>query len=547
MKTRAFSPVNWFFLIGLVLTTVIVTPSTSYDPFNVSKFVLLNFFSFGLIGFIVANVDLVKVYKMHKVIVSLLILFCLQSIFVLFNGKTSVVSQLFGTDGRNTGFIFYLSLIFMFFFILIIQSDMKANYLIYGLIFAGIVNILYGLIQFLNLDPINWINPYNRVFGFFGNPNFMSSFMAIVSATFWSILFSSQLKYQFRALLILGLASTLFVISVSDSLQGLIVYILGLMIALFLKFISSKRIKFFPILFLSISFLVVIVTVFDILQRTPWQSILYKESVSYRGDLWRSAWRMGTDNPVSGVGFDGFGNFYRQYRDPTAIIERGAATTSNSAHNVFLDILTNGGFPLLILYILINIMVIKSLLRITKNLKEYDPFFTSIASGWLCYQTQSVISINQIGIAIWGWALGAAIIAYDRSISYTNDRDNFYKLKSKKPNYVFQIIGASIGLVISIPSFLVDSNFRESIDSRQIELVLQSAYKWPQSPERMHQVASMFYQNEILDLAEQVAKDAVKEFPRSYENWQLLSNIYTVSEAEKLFAIERMQDLDPNN
>jgi hypothetical protein len=316
---------------------------------------------------------------------------------------------------------------------------------------------------------------------------------------------------------------------------------------LFFKLISSQRFKSLSILFLSISFLVAIVTVFDILQRTPWRSILYKESVSNRGDLWRSAWSMGVDNPVSGVGFDGFGNFYRQYRDSTAILERGAATTSNSAHNVFLDILTNGGFPLLIMYILLNVMVFKSILSFVKNSKEYDPFFTSIISGWICYQIQSVISINQIGIAIWGWVLGAAIISYERTKSYANDGNGIYKLKKKKPNYIFQIIGVSIGLVISIPSFLADSNFRESVDSRRVELVLQSAYKWPQSPERMYQVASLFNQNEIMDLAEQVAKDAVKKFPRSYENWQLLSTIPTVSETNKLFAIEQMQDLDPNS
>jgi hypothetical protein len=290
-----------------------------------------------------------------------------------------------------------------------------------------------------------------------------------------------------------------------------------------------------------------IVTVLDILQRTPWSSFLYKYSVSNRGDLWRAAWRMAVDNPIFGVGFDGYEYFYRQYRDSISIIERGDATTSNSAHNVFLDILTNGGFPLLILYILLIGLVIKSLIKVQRKLNSYDPIFTALAGSWTCYQVQSLISINQIGIAVWGWVLGAAIIAYEKSLSNDFSAGTFQKTVKTGVASVVQIIGVILGIIISIPPYLADTNFRAAIDSRKIDLVLNSAYKWPQSPQRMYQVAALFKQNEILDTSESVAKDCVAKFPRSYDSWQLLSTLSTLSVDDRNKAVEKMKELDPNN
>ena len=86
---------------------------------------------------------------------------------------------------------------------------------------------------------------------------------------------------------------------------------------------------------------------------------------------------------------------------------------SNAAHNVFLDIGSNGGFILIILYLIIVVSIfylgVKNILRMEK----FDPFYTAIFASWVGYQAQSVISINQIGLALWGWVLSGLIIGYE--------------------------------------------------------------------------------------------------------------------------------------
>jgi O-antigen ligase len=85
-------------------------------------------------------------------------------------------------------------------------------------------------------------------------------------------------------------------------------------------------------------------------------------------------------------------------------------TTSNSAHNVYLDILANGGFPLLLIYLSLLVLVLKSAYIGMKRSKNYDPIFTALVASWICYQLQAVISINQIGVVAWGWVLSGAVL-----------------------------------------------------------------------------------------------------------------------------------------
>jgi hypothetical protein len=415
------------------------------------------------------------------------------------------------------------------------------------LILVGLLNAIYGLIQFNGWDPIDWNNSYSPVIGFFGNPNFQSAFIGVAASALWAFFFGNHSQLSWRITAIIVLLLFFFIIVVTDSQQGIIVYISGFALSSYIAILKSK--KYFKISkYYGLAIIVgTVIIIFDILQKVPWNSILYKQSVSYRGDLWRAAWKMSNDNPLTGVGFDGYEYFYFAYRDSTAIATRGVLTTSNSAHNIFLDILSSGGFLFLAIYIGILFLVFFSALKVFKRETEYNLYFTALFVAWLGYQIQSVISINQIGVAIWGWILSGAIIGYERitsgkiEISIDNIRNSNLATIAKVA------VGMVVGIIIGIVPLNTDAAFRNAIDSRQIKLVQESAYKWPQSPQRMFQVAELFRQNSLLPLSAQVAKDAVTKFPRSYKNWELLSTLEGISDLEKQNALDKMKELDPLN
>ena len=535
------------FLIFLVALTIMVTPWTSYDPINVPKFFLL---STGASGFLLAAYNrglLIFTYRTNRVLTLAIALFFIHAVIVLLISPTPLYLQLFGANGRNTGFLLYLFLVISLVLTYLFRNTKFYRQLVNSLIIAGVLNAIFGVLQYLQLDPFDWTNSYNPVFGFFGNPNFQSAFMGIVAASIWALFFGEENNVRKKILLFFFAGLNFFVILSTDSLQGLIVYAAGLLIVVFIFTLKTPRFKKYAkyiglgILFFST------VSVLDILQKLPWGSSLYKASVSERGDLWRAAWRMAVENPLTGIGFDGFGYFYREYRDLLAITERGTSIGSNSAHNVFLDILTNGGFPLLIIYLILLILVVKSAFISIKNTHHYDPTLTALITSWICYHLQAIISINQIGIAIWGWVLGGAILGYEQ-LSRNKQVPYVLTRGGKRDRTILKAAsGVMVGALISTPSFLADIKFRTAIDSRKIELVLDSAYRWPQSPERMFLVAVLFQQNQLLDLSSQVARNATVRFPRSYENWELLISLSNVSEIEKKRALSQMQALDPLN
>jgi hypothetical protein len=157
-----------------------------------------------------------------------------------------------------------------------------------------------------------------------------------------------------------------------------------------------------------------------------------------------------------------------------------------------------------------------------------------------------LISINQIGIAVWGWVLGGAIIGFEKNMISENIDIQVKKRSNKLKSYPIVVVAITIGALASVPTYVSDADFRRAIDSKKIEAVLDTAYKWPQSPERMFQVAQIFRKNDLLDLSAQVAKDSVKKFPMDFRNWELLSTLSNLSELERENALRKMQELDPN-
>jgi hypothetical protein len=120
---------------------------------------------------------------------------------------------------------------------------------------------------------------------------------------------------------------------------------------------------------------------------------------------------MGSNNPLTGVGMDAYGTFYRQYRsENAATIMPGPEVASNAAHSVPLDFLAFGGVPLFVMYVGILLIGLISLIKVLHRKRDFDAVFLSLAMLWLTYQIQSLISINQLGLAIWGWVTTGALV-----------------------------------------------------------------------------------------------------------------------------------------
>jgi O-antigen ligase len=528
-------------LWGTAIVSLAITPF-SFDPVNVPKFTFLMVVGFSVIALIIQKKESFK-EKTVRPIVLATFAFVLIGMISFFVNKTNSLQQLFGVTGRHTGYFTYVCLAgLMLGTALFCDTKLIAKIPFFAL-GSGFISIIYGLVQVFDFDPLNWSNPYSPVIGFLGNPNFQSSFMAITSIVAFTLLLEPSVKSLLRVFLGSYNLLALFLIYKSNSQQGFLIFGAGLFVVVLLRIKTLSQSKNYSRIYFFSGTTIFIVAILDMLQKVPWTSILYKQSVSFRGDLWRAAWRISKENPFFGIGFDNFGDWYRRSRDQRAIINGTENTVSNAAHNVFLDISTSGGFPLLAAYATILFLTFRAIFLISRRSTVFNPSIVAIIGAWIAYLAQSVISINQIGLAIWGWVLSGAIIGYE---IHTRENIEGFKKKTEFKKGV-AIIGAMFGFGVGVLPFVSDLVYRSAIDSRQIERVEQAAYQWPQSGDRMILISSILRENGLTEKALIIARDATEFAPERFEAWQVLTSISTLPESEKSKALIKMKKLDPYN
>jgi hypothetical protein len=301
------------------------------------------------------------------------------------------------------------------------------------------------------------------------------------------------------------------------------------------------------------------------LQIGPLTKYIYKTSVSLRGEYWQAGWNMGSDHPLTGVGFDTYGDWYRRARDTQALVLPGPNTVTNAAHNVPFDVFAFGGWPLFVSYLLISLLSVIAIIKVTLRSHNYDGVFVTLTTAWVCYQLQSIISINQIGLAIWGWLIGGALIAYEVATrpNETDESNHDVKvkptsgraLKPKTSETIFSStliagIGAVIGFLIACPPYSADAKWRSALTSQNVQKVeeaLTPGYLNPQNSYKYASAVQLLESSKLPDLALKYAQIGVEFNPNHFDSWKMLYFISKSSAEEKALALENMKRLDPNN
>jgi len=259
---------------------------------------------------------------------------------------------------------------------------------------------------------------------------------------------------------------------------------------------------------------------------------------------------------------DTYGDWYRRLRDDHALINPGPNVISNAAHSVVMDQFAYGGWPMLLTYLAVLVLVIIALVKVSIRQREFDFAFIALAVAWICYQVQSLISINQIGLAIWGWLLGGAVIAYERSTRSRNQEDTKSINSSPKKSRIntkqsfglsttmVSVLGGVVGLLIASPPYSSDAKWKSALGSGSIETVEQAltpSYLNPPSSFRYASASQLFESNKLYDQAYKYAKIAIEFNPDSFDAWNLLYYIQKSTPADRELAKKNLERLDPKN
>jgi O-antigen ligase len=501
------------------------------------------------------------------------LVFVLAMLNAVIQSSSPLLQNLYGVQARNTGFFTYIFLLLIALSASQLREKKSFKYLSVAMLFASAINIAYGAWIIIFGDFFSWSNTENAVIGFFGNTNFMSAFlgMFIAGASAWSLSGSLATWQRISLLFLSGLA--FYEIIQTYAIQGRVLTVAGLFIVGFYFLRSKVQSRVSVFLYSFVGAVLGVIALLGALQRGPLTEYIYKVSVSLRGQYWQAGVAMGNANPFSGVGMDAYGDNYRKFRSLKAATNTpGPDTTTNAAHNVIIDFFASGGWPLMLSYLATLIIAAVALVRVTLRDREYKPEFVAIASVWICYQLQSVISINQIGLAIWGWVLTGALVGYERATrekpkdssgSSKNSRtvNAASPRKDKRKNKGNEIeqgftpglvgaIGVAVGALLALPPLTSDLNWRTSLNnfnSQTIEEETKVTYFNPTNSYQLVSSGILLESNKYYDLSYKFAKRAVQFNPDDFKSWQLLLSVTNASVEDKVQATINMKRLDPLN
>ena len=543
-------------LVALAAVTLVVAPYTLLDPMGLPKLTVLAFFAVVALSLMVPAIKNLF-SSSYRILVILLSLFILQIILVLLFSGANIGAQFYGTYTRNTGALAYTSLVVLLLSSSLVSDKQYLKKFIGTTLIIGAILIVYGNIQYLGLEPFPYVNAYtfNAPIGTFGNSNFQAAFMGLIAVVASTMVLNPRFKILTRlGLAIMGFAAIVVVYETLSS-QGYLNFIAGAGVVVMLWLFMSKR----KSLAIAVAGLGVIgggLVFLALINFGPLAKYIYEASIAARGHYWRAAIKMLIEHPIFGIGMDNYGTWYPRNRQ--VAMENGFSTYANSAHNVYLDLASNGGFPLLVIYLAITALVVIAVVRVIQRNVGIDAYFLATVGAWVAYHVQSFISINQLGLAIWGWVLSGLIIGYEINTRVSENSQSVPESRKQKSNkarssaqplssraVISVFAGVLIGALIATPLYLANSRFYAAIKASDMKAVESAGNQQPHDERRLFMLAGIF-RNAALDAkAVQVLIEATTEYPDSLDLWNLWTTIPTASPADLTTAKAELKRLDP--
>jgi hypothetical protein len=420
------------------------------------------------------------------------------------------------------------------------------------IVLTSIPVTVYALIQIAGRDPISWSTM--APFATLGNVNFSSAFFGLASICSTVLVFSQRIPLYVRLFLVFLVVIDLLVILQTGSIQGFMIYIAGVGVATFFWLRSSSKLKKLRIPYLLSSVIAFFLTVVALFNEGPLARFVFSYTVTFRFDYWFAGWAMTIKNPIFGVGLDGYGDWYRQERGEIATLRTTPDRITNTAHNIYLDLSSGGGVPLLIAYLVMIFVAGRAAFRVFRREHEFNPYFVAMFSAWIAYLIQAAISINQIGVGIWGWIFMGAIIGYDSVTrtdgSKTPQRQNNVKGRTTQMPAgaaVAGIFSFALGFALALIPLRADSLFKDSLQVGSLDGLEKSAKSLGATAYHFELALDAALKREDEARASSLTTDLLERYPRDFMAWRVRQILPSTPEAERLKAFENLRSMDPYN
>jgi O-antigen ligase len=394
-------------------------------------------------------------------------------------------SVLLGGYQRNFGLATLIALALLFVLLTDTGIDIK-KHIDFGFLTVLLVANLYGYLQYFDVDPLPWTNPYKSVALTLGNPNFAGALFGMLAVlAFARAVYSKTIIIRVGYLILL--ISTIFLGFQSKSLQAQLLVVVSILVFLFTNSIGKSTALFRVIRYTSLSaFLLASAAVISIFGFSGFSQfkdrVFFQGSIPQRLDYWRTGLNIWQDNVLFGVGADQFQRYAALYRTPEQIIRDGNMVIPDKSHNVFIDHLANGGVVAGCLWLIMVLSVFYVLFKILRSKVENQVEISILAGIWTAYVVQSLISPDQLVLSVIGYSSAGLIVSRYLKLRVTSTG---VRVKKENPFFIRAICGLAVAMGLVIYGMALNAN-KDAKDMLDGKLVGADSYikvldAWPNS------------------------------------------------------------------
>lgn len=568
MQVNEINPVFKYIVWTLPASILLIVPSFS-DPINLPKLlILLPLTLMSLVLFVA-----LRKHRVSRLLDgeqrSFMLLYGLLALVMLISGllgSDNFIRVFLGAEGRNNGLIYYLCAIVLSLILLRLPiGTLEYAYLDKVVKWTSVFFTIYCVMQLMDLDFVSWNNPYNKIIGTLGNPNFSSSALAIFSV-YWMYHFVFKgNKFVWSRLSSLGMSILMLFLSWStQSLQGLIVFASGMGLIVFIYLRERLSSHLVPFLWLIGGGVSLLLAFISFLGLGPLGSSLEQYTLKLRS--WYAYFGMQAmiESPWTGFGVDNYIAAFRRFRTEEFVSQYGSALSANNTHSTPIQIGASFGLVVFVIYCLLQILILFKALKILSHRTNEFPSVKVIALLWILIFSQSLLSIEIIGLGILNWILGAFLLSVNLGGRFDSGEID-KKTKSSRNSVklpawtgALGIASGVLGAIVFIPVSIEDKAYI-NLSMVQVntpeskEFAVKDFYKLSaltlSYPEKVDRILGNVIQAGLNSEAESVARNLYGLDENDVYSVNLLANLYRISgdSRAEMRLRERARELDPWN
>ena len=405
---------RWLVIIAIVSTAVLFTAQAA-DPVNVIKLTALLLCAIALLASFAIQTVRTRVLQVPWGLPAILAVALVVAFVVSTLAAPVTTTAVLGAYGRNSGLLAYLGGIVLFVVGLRVFRDRGARFLVAGVVAAGLFTATYGLFQRLGWDSVPWNNPFNPIIASLGNPNFAAGYLGIAGSVAAGGALWAGWAVGWRVICGVTAALCLLAGLLSSSVQGPMSSAGGFFVLAVAVLLNQPE----PRRKIGLSVMGVTGVVGGtaliaglVAKAGPAAPLFLDNGSRARYFYWDAAMAMFSDKPLLGVGLDQYGNFWRSLRSSESVVTLGGPSYSDAAHSVPLQMLAQGGLVLGAVYLAFIGFTLYALVRGLLRLEGSDRMLlAAVGAGWVAYQVQGAVSIDQVPLLTLHFALAGGVIA----------------------------------------------------------------------------------------------------------------------------------------